>query len=131
MNTKCAWPPVVSDGFQATDHEGSREWRDGAASALRARDFLAAALERGDLAHLIKAVGTVSRALGVAKIAKAAGMTRDNLYKTLAEGSRPSFTTINSLLKVFEIDLLAAAAKTHKRKKRQTQHPRAAWQPGL
>lgn len=35
-------------------------------------------------------------------------MTRDNLYKALAEGSRPSFTTINSLLKVFEIDLLAA-----------------------
>ena len=32
--------------------------------------FLAAALEHGDLAHLIKAVGTVSRALGVAKIAK-------------------------------------------------------------
>jgi probable addiction module antidote protein len=88
--------------------------------------FLAAALEHGDLAHLIKAVGTVSRALGVAKIAKAAGMTRDNLYKTLAEGFRPSFTTINSLLKVFEIDLLAAAAKTYKREKRQTHHTRAA-----
>jgi probable addiction module antidote protein len=88
--------------------------------------FLAAALEHGDLAHLIKAVGTVSRALGVAKIAKAAGMTRDNLYKTLAEGSRPSFTTINSLLKVFEIDLLAAAAKAYKREKRQTHHTRAA-----
>ena len=32
---------------------------------------------------------------------------RDNLYKTLADGARPIFTTINSLLKVFEIDLLA------------------------
>jgi hypothetical protein len=48
----------------------------------------------------------------VAKIAKAAGMTRDTLYKTLAAGGRPRFTSINSLLKVFEIDLLAAAVKT-------------------
>jgi hypothetical protein len=38
----------------------------------------------------------------VAKIAKAAGMTRDTLYKTLAAGGRPRF----------EIDLLAAAVKT-------------------
>ncbi len=71
--------------------------------------FLAAALEHNDLEHLIKALDTVSRALGVAKIAKAAGMTRDNLYKTLADGGRPSFTTVNSLLKVFKIDLFAAA----------------------
>jgi probable addiction module antidote protein len=88
--------------------------------------FLAAALEHNDLEHLIKALGTVSRALGVAKVAKAAGMTRDNLYKTLADGARPSFTTINSLLKVFEIDLLAAAGKTYKRQKRQVQDTRAA-----
>jgi len=91
-----------------------------------AHHFLAAALEHGDLAHLIKALDTVSHALGVAKIAKAAGMTRDNLYKTLAEGGRPSFTTINSLLKVFEIDLLAAAAKTYKGEKRKIHHARAA-----
>jgi probable addiction module antidote protein len=88
--------------------------------------FLAAALEHNDLKHLIKALDTVSRALGVAKVAKAAGMTRDNLYKTLADGARPSFTTINSLLKVFEIDLLAAAGKTYKREKRQVHHTRAA-----
>ena len=88
--------------------------------------FLAAALEHADLAHLIKALDTVSHALGVAKIAKAAGMTRDNLYKTLAEGARPSFTTINSLLKVFEIDLLTAAAKTYKGERRQSHHTRAA-----
>jgi probable addiction module antidote protein len=88
--------------------------------------FLAAALEHDDLPHLIKALGTVCRALGVAKTAKAAGMTRDNLYKTLADGARPSFATINSLLKVFEIDLLAAAGKNYKREKRQTPHTRAA-----
>jgi probable addiction module antidote protein len=91
-----------------------------------ARYFLAAALKHDDLAHLVKALDTVSHALGVAKIAKAAGMTRDNLYKTLAAGARPSFTTINSLLKVFGIDLLAAAAKTYKREKRQAHSTRAA-----
>ena len=88
--------------------------------------FLAAALAHNDLEHLVKAIDTVSRALGVAKIAKAAGMTRDNLYKTLADGARPSFATINSLLKVFEIDLLAAAGKTYKREKRQAHHTSAA-----
>lgn len=85
--------------------------------AKDAHHYLVAALEDSDLAHLLRALNTVCRALGVAKIAKSAGLTRDGLYKLLA-GSHPSFEALHSVLKAFDIDLLSAAGRHYARARR-------------
>jgi probable addiction module antidote protein len=52
----------------------------------------------GDPDLIVTAIGDVARARGMAKIADDAGRGRESLYKSLSQGSNPSFETILKVL---------------------------------
>jgi probable addiction module antidote protein len=52
---------------------------------------------------LLKALGDVAKARGMAEVAKAFGLGRESLYKTLAPGSKPRFETIATIMRVLNV----------------------------
>jgi hypothetical protein len=47
---------------------------------------------------LVKALGDVAKARGLAEVAKVSGLGRESLYKTLAPGAKPRFETIAPIM---------------------------------
>lgn len=58
--------------------------------------YLEAAVEEAgdDPAFIAQALGTIARSGNVSELSRRAGMSREGLYKALAEGGNPSFATI-------------------------------------
>ena len=54
-------------------------------------EYLTAAAEDDNPDVLLLALANVAKAQGMAKVAKAAGLGRESLYKALAPGSHPRF----------------------------------------
>jgi probable addiction module antidote protein len=57
--------------------------------------YLTDILQANDAGLLSAALGDIARARGMTEIAKAAGITREALYKALRPGSAPRFDTVN------------------------------------
>ena len=60
--------------------------------------YLALAFETGDTAHIQRALGIVARAKGMTEIAKAAGVSRESLYRSFSEGGNPALATVEKVL---------------------------------
>lgn len=58
------------------------------------KSYLEAALEENDPDFFIYALGVAARSVGMAQIAKTAGVGRESLYKALGSGKQPRFTTV-------------------------------------
>jgi probable addiction module antidote protein len=56
--------------------------------------YLDAALEDGDTAVIMAALGDIARAKGMAQIARDTGLGRESLYKALSVTGNPEFATI-------------------------------------
>ena len=56
--------------------------------------YMEEALATDDPAFIAKALGTVARARGMAKVAKKAGLSRESLYKALSAEGNPEFGTV-------------------------------------
>jgi probable addiction module antidote protein len=67
--------------------------------------FLEAVFEDGDPAVIAAALGDVARARGMSQVAKDAGLSRENLYRTLSEGGNPEFATILKVVRAIGYDL--------------------------
>lgn len=69
--------------------------------------FIQAAILEGDNdpGMLTSALREVSRARGMAQTARDSGLTREGLYKALAEDGRPSFDTISKVLRAFGLQV--------------------------
>jgi probable addiction module antidote protein len=61
-------------------------------------EYLSQVLEDGDNAELIRALGHIAKAKGMANIARESGLGRESLYKALSEGSQPRFDTISKVI---------------------------------
>ncbi len=61
-------------------------------------EYLSQVLEDGDNAELIRALGHIAKAKGMATVAKESGLGRESLYKALSEGSQPRFDTISKVI---------------------------------
>ena len=64
-----------------------------------AADYLNAAAEDDDPRVYLAALRTVAEAQGMAKVAKAAGVPRESLYRALSAGGNPRFSTLHAILK--------------------------------
>ena len=64
-----------------------------------AAEYLNAAAEDGDDRIYLAALRTVAEARGMAKIAKAAGVPRESLYRALSSSGNPRFSTLHAILK--------------------------------
>jgi len=82
-----------------------------AADYLKSEDdiahFLEVAFEDGDAEHIANALGAVSRARSMSKIARKTGMTREGLYKALSGKGNPEFATILKVIHALGLKLQA------------------------
>ena len=70
-------------------------------------EYMNAVLETGDSDLLLRALGDVARARGMALVAKEAGLGRESLYKALAPGSKPRFDTVVKVARALGVRLTA------------------------
>jgi probable addiction module antidote protein len=63
--------------------------------------YLDAAFESGDTSRVAEALGDVARARGMTKIAKATGLAREQLYKTLSAEGKPELSTVLKVMAAF------------------------------
>jgi len=73
-------------------------------------EYLSQVLEDGDSDELIRALGYIAKAKGMAMIAKESGLGRESLYKALAPCAKPRFDTILKVVKALGIKLHAEPA---------------------
>jgi probable addiction module antidote protein len=64
-----------------------------------AAEYLNAAAEDSDPRIYLAALRAVAEAQGMAKVAKAAGVPRESLYRALSADGNPRFSTLHAILK--------------------------------
>ena len=69
-------------------------------------------LEANDAALLASALGDIAPARGMTEIARAAGITREALYRALRPDSAPRFDTINRVCTALGVRLVALPIPT-------------------
>jgi probable addiction module antidote protein len=72
--------------------------------------YLEVALEDGDSALIVAALGDIARSKGMTQIARETGLGRESLYKALSTEGNPEFTTVLKVLKALGLRLQVVAA---------------------
>ena len=72
--------------------------------------YLEAVFEDGDPSLIAAALGDIARAKGMTEIAKAAGVTRDTLYKSLTKDGDPRLSTFLGVTKALGLKIQLEAA---------------------
>jgi probable addiction module antidote protein len=72
--------------------------------------YLDAALEDGDVALVVAALGDIARAKGMSQIARDAGLGRESLYKALSATGNPEFGTILKVVRALGLQFHVQAA---------------------
>ena len=70
-------------------------------------EYVTAAFETNDPAFIAKAIGTAARARGMSEIAREAGLSRENLYRSLDGETKAEFSTIVRVLDALGVRLAA------------------------
>jgi len=74
-------------------------------------EYLTQVLADGDADELLRALGHVAKARGMAQIAEETGLGRESLYKALAPGAKPRYDTILKVTRALGVRLTAQAAE--------------------
>lgn len=72
--------------------------------------YLEAAFEEGDPAFITHALNDVARAIGMTDVAKAAGITREGLYKALSDKGDPKLSTLLGVARALGVRLTVSPA---------------------
>jgi probable addiction module antidote protein len=72
--------------------------------------YLTIVMEENDPGELTHALGVIARARGMSEVARAAGLTREALYKALRPNSQPRFDTIARVCTALGVKLVAQPA---------------------
>lgn len=72
-------------------------------------EYLSQVLQSGDSDELIRALGHIAKAKGMAFVAKESGLGRESLYKALSEGSQPRFETISKVVNALGLKMSVQA----------------------
>jgi probable addiction module antidote protein len=87
--------PVITE-FDPSDYLDSDE---------AISEYLNQVLAEGDSDELIRAIGHVAKARGMAQIARDSGLGRESLYKAFAPGAKPRFDTVMKVIRALGIEL--------------------------
>lgn len=89
-----------------------REWLVGElrSDPALAAEYLNAAAEDKDRRIYLAALRTVAEARGMARVAKAAGVPRESLYRALSSGGNPRLSTLHAILKAAGLRLAVERA---------------------
>jgi len=71
-------------------------------------NYLEAAFEEGDPSLVAAALGDVARAKGMSKVAEAAGLGRESLYKALSSEGNPELATVLKVVQALGLRLKVA-----------------------
>jgi probable addiction module antidote protein len=71
--------------------------------------YLEAALEDGEPAVIVQALGAIARARGMSQIARDTGLGRESLYKALSPEGNPEFATVLKVVRALGLKLHAKA----------------------
>ncbi|HUZ68032.1 MAG TPA: addiction module antidote protein [Beijerinckiaceae bacterium] len=74
-----------------------------------------AALESGDPAFIVDAIGNMARLRGMTQVARDTGLARESLYRSLSNGGNPEFATVLKVLAAMGLRLEAKPAALKKR----------------
>lgn len=77
--------------------------------------YLDAALEDGDTAVIVAALGDIARARGMAQIARETGLGRESLYKALSATGNPEFATILKVVRALGLQFHVQPAQSQVR----------------
>ena len=69
--------------------------------------YLEAALEDGDPALVVAALGDIARSKGMTHIARETGLGRESLYKSLSSEGNPEFATVLKVIQALGLRLRA------------------------
>lgn len=72
------------------------------------RAYLLTFLEEDGAEGFIDALGHVARKKGMTAIARSAGISRQNLYRTLTSDGNPNFVTVNKVVEALGFKLTIA-----------------------
>ena len=72
-------------------------------------NYLEAVFEEGDPALIAHALGVVARAKGMTRVAQAAGLGRESLYKALSPEGNPELATVLKVVHALGLKLKVAA----------------------
>jgi probable addiction module antidote protein len=68
-------------------------------------EYLSQVLFDGDADELLRALGYIAKAKGMASIAEKSGLGRESLYKALSPGSKPRFDTVLKVINALGVRL--------------------------
>jgi probable addiction module antidote protein len=66
--------------------------------------YMTDALETGDPAFIADALGVVARARGMSDVARAAGVSRESLYRALSANGSPKFETVLRVMQALGLE---------------------------
>ena len=72
------------------------------------REYLSAFLEDDGAQGFIDALGHLAKKKGMTEIARSAGISRQNLYRTLTADGNPSFITVSKVVEALGFELVIA-----------------------
>ena len=72
-------------------------------------EYLEAALEDGDPALVVAALGDIARSKGMTNIARETGLGRESLYKALSLEGNPEFATVLKVIQALGLRLRATS----------------------
>lgn len=76
-------------------------------------EYLRQVFADGDSDEIIRAIGHVARARGMAQLAKDSGLGRENLYNALKPGAKPRFDTVLRVCRALGVSLEPHTEVTH------------------
>jgi probable addiction module antidote protein len=68
-------------------------------------EYLRQVFGDGDSDEIVRALGHVARARGVARLARESGLGRENLYNALKPGAKPRFDTVLRVCRALGVGL--------------------------
>jgi len=68
-------------------------------------EYLSEAFATRDTEFIVKAIGTIARAQGMAEVARRTGLNRESLYRALNAGGNPELDTLMKVLNVLGVQL--------------------------
>jgi probable addiction module antidote protein len=74
------------------------------------QEYFAQVMDDGDSGEIIRALGHIARARGMARIAEETGLGRESLYKALRPDAHPRFDTILKVTRALGLKLTVAHA---------------------
>jgi probable addiction module antidote protein len=78
--------------------------------------YLSEAFATGEDELIARAIGTVARVKGMKAVAAEAGVSRENLYRSLSGNGKPELGTVMKVLGALDVQLVAKAKGKTKRR---------------